>query len=287
MTLGDELRSALNQEADMQITPGPDVERLIIGGRNRRRRRTISRVGGTLAVLLLGGGVYVVALGDHDARGSTGIAHQQTATPAPSEDAAPPVLAGNAGRQDLEPGTYRVMVGSDGQGEPLEADLTLEGDGWWSGNFPVLDDGAAYGGFGVYRPYALSAGSGCVGGSVNGDVADSAQALARQLAELPRSTVLQPVTPSEMLGRSALHLQVRVPQDCTEGEAYYLIAETARGSRGVTYGFAPAPVVVDFWVMQVDGVPVIVDRWHDEGAAAGLVDRISSASESITFVSRS
>jgi hypothetical protein len=68
MTLGDELRSALNQEADMQVTPGPDVQRLIVGGRTRRRRRTITRVGGAaLAVALLGGGVYAVTQGDRTA----------------------------------------------------------------------------------------------------------------------------------------------------------------------------------------------------------------------------
>ena len=32
MNLGDELRATLNQEADMQMTTGPDVNRLIIGG---------------------------------------------------------------------------------------------------------------------------------------------------------------------------------------------------------------------------------------------------------------
>ncbi len=286
MTLGDELRSALNQEADMQVTPGPDVQRLIVGGRTRRRRRTITRVGGAaLAVALIGGGVYAVTQGDRTAKGSTGIAHEQTATPVPSVDQAPPALAGNMGSEDLEPGPYRLLVGSDAQGEPLEADVTLAGDGWWSGNFPVLVDGEAFGGLGVYRPYALSAGSGCVGGPVNGAVAGSSQGLARQLAELPRSTVLQAVAPSQVLGRSALHLRLRVPRDCTEGEAHYLIAETARGSRGVTYGLVPAPVVIDFWVVDIGGAQVVIDRWHDQGASATLVDRIALASESITFAS--
>ena len=43
MNLGDELRAALNQEADMQPTTAPDVDRLIIGGRGRRRQRNLTR----------------------------------------------------------------------------------------------------------------------------------------------------------------------------------------------------------------------------------------------------
>ena len=45
MNLGDELRAVLNQEADMQVTQGPDVDRLIMGGRARRRRRNLTRAG--------------------------------------------------------------------------------------------------------------------------------------------------------------------------------------------------------------------------------------------------
>jgi hypothetical protein len=287
MTLDDELRVALNQEADMQVTTGPDVDRLIVGGRARRRRRHLTRAGGSvLAVALVAGGAYGVTQIDRSDAGSTGVAERETVTPEPSGAAAPPVLAVDPGPKDLEPGTYRIMVGTDATGAPIEADLTVEGPGWMSGNFPVLQEDETSGGFGVYRPYALGDGSGCVDGALNADVDGSPQALARQLADLPRSTVVQPVTPTEALGRYALHLRLRIPQNCTHGDAYYRVAETARGSRGITYSDEPPAAVIDFWVLDLDGVPVVVDTWHDEGASADLVDRIAQASESITFVPR-
>ena len=60
MNLGEQLRAALNQEADMQPTP-PDIDGLITGGRDRRRRRNMLWAGGAaLAVVLVGGGAYAV-----------------------------------------------------------------------------------------------------------------------------------------------------------------------------------------------------------------------------------
>ena len=43
MNLGDELRAALNQEADMQPTTRPDVDRLIVGGRGTPSPRNLTR----------------------------------------------------------------------------------------------------------------------------------------------------------------------------------------------------------------------------------------------------
>ena len=45
MTLDEQLRAALSQEADMQTVPRPDVDELISGGRVRRRRRNQGRIG--------------------------------------------------------------------------------------------------------------------------------------------------------------------------------------------------------------------------------------------------
>ena len=92
MTLGDELRAVLNLEAEMQITQGPNVDRLIMGGRVRRRRRNLTRAGGAaLAVVLVGGGAYAVTQEPRDP-GSRGIANQSSSTSEPSGLAALPVL---------------------------------------------------------------------------------------------------------------------------------------------------------------------------------------------------
>ena len=41
---------------------------------------------------------------------------------------------------------------------------------------------------------------------------------------------------------------------------------------------------MDFWVLDLDGVPVVVDAWHQSDASADLVDQVDQARESITFV---
>jgi hypothetical protein len=286
MTLGDELKAALSQEADMQYATPPDVDRLIIGGRTRKRRRNVTRAGSAaLAIVLLGGGAYgFTQLGSEDS-GTTGIVDQPTPTADPSGPAVPPILAGDPGQGDLEAGTYRVLVASDAD-QPLEADLTVTGPGWSSGNFPLAHDARSFGGFGVYQPFALATASGCSDDVVTTDLAESPLSLARQLAELPGSTVVQPVASSEVLGRYAVHVRLRIPQTCPVPQ-YYRPAETPRGGRGVTFdrpdGTLP-PVVMDFWVLELDGVSVVVDSWHQVGASAELLERIDQARQSITFV---
>ncbi len=44
------------------------------------------------------------------------------------------------------------------------------------------------------------------------------------------------------------------------------------------------PVVMDFWVMELEGRAMVVDTWHQQGASADLVRRIAEARDSVTFV---
>lgn len=274
MNLDDQLRAALSQEADMQQATRPDVDRLISGGRGRRRRRNLGRAAGAaLALVLIGGGAYAVLQIDR------GDENSIVDTPK-----SPPELPEDAGSSTLEPGTYRILVGSGADGAAIEADLTFAGPAWKAGNFPMLNEGLN-GGFGVYRPDALAGGSGCTGDDSVIEPATTPESLAQQLAALPGSTVVQPVSSTEMLGRDALHLRVRIPQDCPMNEGYR-VAETPRGSRGISYAYAsPQPdVVVDFWVMEEAGVPVVLDSWHEAGASKVLLDEVAEATYATRFV---
>jgi len=275
MNLDEQLRAALDQEADMQRAPAPDVDRLISGGRVRRRRRSLAQVGVAAAVgaVLVGVGVYgVTQLDSGDAA--------EPAQPAPTTTTPQAYISG----EDIHPGTYRMLVGVDDVGVAIETDLTFYSDDWGSGsNFPVLSDGTTFGGVAVYRPTALAAGTGCLSDEPNSDLPGSPQALAQQLAQLPRSTVVEPPTPVQAFGRDAVHLQVRIDNDCGADEGYRL-AETVRGSHGISFGVSPAMVVVDFWVVEVQGVPVVIDTWHDEAASSGLVDEVDKTGESTAFV---
>jgi hypothetical protein len=269
----------------MQQVARPDVDRLIIGGRRRKRRRNVTRAGSAaLVVTLIGGGAYgFTQLVDADP-GTTGIVDQPTPTAGPVSAAAD--LPADPGSDTLEPGTYRVLVGTDGAGARIQADLTFEDPNWVAGDSPVLEDDGAFGGLAVYRPVALAAGSGCSDDLVTTNLGESSFSLAQKLAELPGSTVVQPVAPSEVLGQYAVHLRVRIPQSCPVPQ-YYRPAVTPRGDRGITYDRPDQtlpPVVMDFWVLELDGVSVVVDSWHQVGASAELVDEIDRARESITFV---
>ena len=126
-------------------------------------------------------------------------------------------------------------MGADAAGAPIAADLTFEGPGWDAGNFPVLQGRRE-----LRRvrpstsPISLAAASGCDDDLANSNLEGSPHSLAQQLAALPGSTVVQPVEPTELLGRHALHVQVRIRQTCPAPQ-YYRVAETPRGGRGITY----------------------------------------------------
>ncbi len=108
--------------------------------------------------------------------------------------------------------------------------------------------------------------------------------VAEQLAGLPRSTVLLEPARTKLFDRPATHLRLRIDVACP---GYYRVAHSAVGERGIAYfmgGALPVDVVIDFWVLDVGGVPLVVDQWHDVDAPSGLVDQAREARESITFV---
>jgi len=182
-----------------------------------------------------------------------------------------------------------MLVGVDETDAAVDADLSFEDvsaaipDMWESGNFPVVSDvTGSYGGVAVYQPVALAAGTGCLGHRPNTQVGQTPQKLARQLARLPRSTVVQAPTPVHAFGRDAVHLRLRIDQHC--GEGVYRVAQTQYGGHGISYGDIHKDVVMDFWVEDVRKVPLVVETWHQEGASSQMVDDIARTRDSITFV---
>ena len=174
-----------------------------------------------------------------------------------------------------------MLVGVDATGASIHADITFDAEGWQDDDYPVLWD-EGYGAVAVYRPLALAAGTGCLTDKPNTNVAKTPRKLAQQLARLPRSTVVQPPTPVQAFGRPAIHLRLRINQDC--GAGVYRVAETIRGGHGITYGDPPKTVVIDFWVVDVGGVPVVVDVWHEVDASSQLLGQLARVRNSITFL---
>lgn len=290
MSLDDQLRSALIEEADMRSTPLPDIERMISGGRARRRRRNLTRLGAaTAAVVLVGGGAYGgTQIGSADPRTDPDIAEQPsdpaTGTPRPYRDT-DSVLP--------ESGTYRKLVGIDeDSGAPIEADLTFRSPEWYSGTQPVLSesDESSSVGLGVLEARTLAGGpTGCTVSAWEPEhmrvAAQTAEAVARQLTRLPRSTVTRPPTPTEAFGYEAVRLGLRVDGDC--GSEIYLLAEGEAEAGGAMFGISYSTVqkvLMDVLVVDVGGSPIIVALWQHPDASHDLVEEATRVRDSISFV---
>jgi hypothetical protein len=285
MNLEQELRAVLSQEAEMRTTPTPDIERMVTGGQGRLRRRNTIRIGlAAAAVLLLGGGLYGVAqIGDGDS--DAGVA----AVPSESADATNlPSWPDNDAPVDA--GSYQTHVGVAADGTRIDADLTIGGSGWTGSNFPVAYDGQHFAGIGAYQ--AESVAGGCKMAAGLEPAATEPQQLAQQLTGMPRSEVVQQPTPTTASGYDAVHLQLRVDALCGDDNAYYQVAKgvAAAGGRerGISYfenrEAVSGIVIIDFWVVDVDGTTVVVDMFRSDGAPKTLVDQATAARESITLV---
>jgi hypothetical protein len=264
------LASALQAEADRTTLhlDTADAANLLEAGLDRidrdRRHRTWAAVLAAAAAVLVAGAVYMNT--------DSPISIQPAGTPSTTS------TSPSAGTPN-----YQMPV-SYAKGVLLQAgvtlDLTLDG-AWRIDNYPWLHDAGKYGGLAVYRPSALAAGTGCLTDRPNTNVGRTPQLLAQQLARLPRSTLLQPPTPTQKLGRQAIHLQLRINPNC--GTGVYRVAQTLLGGHGISYGRASAHVVIDFWVENVRGVPLVIETWHQDGASSHMVNEIARAVNTLTF----
>jgi len=257
----------------MLTAPAPDVDRLIIGGKVRQRRRTWARVGVAAAVaLLVAGGAYGLTR-----VGSGGTAVGPAGSPSPTST---PQTYRDTGTT-IQPGTYRMLVDENDAGAALYANITFDNTAWQSAgaNDPVLLKANSNGGVAVYSPLGLAAGTGCRSDNkLNTNLGDTPQSLAQQLAQLPQSTVLQSPTPVQAFGRDAVHLRLRINDNCSD---WYRVAETILGAHGITYDPVRA-VVIDFWVVD-EGGPVVIETWYEVHSPSKLVDQIARTRDSITL----
>lgn len=276
MTLDEELRATLGLEAGTRTVPQPDVTGMIHRGRARRRRRTLRRATLAFAATVVAGAVTIgVVTADPRTAGEV-VSPSRPTPPAFSSD----------GRRTMEPGTHRMFVGHDAAGATIAVDVTVGGPHWKRSDFPLVSEQHAttYAGVGVYQPWALASGDGCEAGPTVGPLARTPAGLAAQLVELPRSTVLRGPERARVAGRTAVHLRLRIAVDCP---TYYRVAHAASGPRGITYtpvGLPVPDVVIDFWVLDVDGAVIIIDEWHNTDAPAGVTRQARDARRSITFV---
>lgn len=286
MNLDEQLRAALNLEAEMRTAPPLDTDGLISGGQSRRRRRNaLVAAGSVLGVVLIGGGIYgaVQLGGDPEAARPPEVATQ------PSEDAGPPRYS----EQDeaLEPGTYRKRVGNHDDGTAIDVDLTVDGPDWTSGTDPVVKLGRSetdWGGIAVYQPSAFAGADGCGDWSGSSRTAGATtDQIAQQIASLPLATVLQAPSTTEALGHEAVHVRVRV-DDSTCPSVYNWAEDSLGGGHGLSYYHdferESRQAVVDATVVDVDGTPIVVALFHHSDAAPEVIAQVTSARDSISLV---
>jgi hypothetical protein len=272
MSLDKQLREVLSEEGDSRTPPLPDLERLISGGRTRKRRRSMTRAATALAALaVIGGTAY--GLVQADLRGSAGD----------PDTAGQPSVTEDTGRAPVEPGTHTYAAGLTIAGEPITFDVTLGGTGWVRSDLPVLVDGSHAAGTGAYRPERVASEGPCSDDWQGRSASQTLRGLARQLTRLPAGTVLEPPTPARVRGHDALHLSMRIGTPCPASD-YYVVSHSEFVERGISYTVLHADVSIEFWVVDLDGTPVVVDLWHDVDAPQELVDQAGNARESITFL---
>jgi hypothetical protein len=236
--------------------------------RNRHRRTPVAAA--VAAAVVLAGGIYGVVKATSD---STNQPADQPSTTTPQ-----PYRSDGFNKT---PGRYRMLVGVDDTGAPINADVTFY-DTWMDGDFPMYQPGAKgspVGGIAIYQPIALAAGTGCLSDLPDTNVAETPAQLAQQLARLPQSTLVQSPATSQASGRTVVHLSVRVNQQ----RCYiYRVAETLHGNHGISFG--PDPVLLNFWVQSLGGIPVVIETWWEDNAPRQLRDQIALTEKSITFV---
>ena len=216
MSLDEELRTTLGLEAGARSVPPPDVLGLIRGGRIRRRRRTVARLGAVAVAALLVGAIGLGVATEPPRGSGAGL-------PARPDRRNRGIPRSISDRVVLPPDTYRAYVGRQ-RGRwrdhrrlhPRRA--VLAGRRLRDPDRPVRRTA----GFGVYQPDVLAAsGTGCADDPMAPAPGTSPQALARRLARLPAQHRPPGAHRTEAFGFPAEHLRLQIDVDCP---TYYLVA---------------------------------------------------------------
>ena len=199
------------------------------------------------------------------------------------------------GRGCLDPGTYRVWLGTGDDGDTLSAELRVPWRDWSSDGFGhrIWKEGA--GGsvmLNVYEPSALAGSQPCtqtVGLAPDATVDD----VVGRLSGLPQFTVVDGPTAVPAFGRETVHLQIRADSlRCEPPADQYNLAEIYAGDGGDDYvdgGDSDIdlghPVVVDLWVFDLEGQNIVVEARHEGDPTAATTRQLESVLQSLQFVS--
>jgi hypothetical protein len=103
---------------------------------------------------------------------------------------------------------------------------------------------------------------------------------ARQIAQVPGVVMEQQARLTRVLGHPAAHVRVSVPRLCPGFDAILVWGQAAAIDSG-TVDFPGQ--VLDVWVVDVDGILVVVHTEASPGLPASVVDETRALFESLTL----
>ncbi len=304
MNLDEELRTTLASEAERREPPYVDAHGLLARGQVRRRRRTTLQAGAAAAVLaVIGMGAFGFTRADR-----TSILPARPSTPTTT---APAPIVQTLGEWDclegrcLEAGTYRVGLGIGDDGKSLSGELHVPWSDWASNGFlhrVWKESGAGSVVLNVYEPKALAGTQPCdAEKTVDLGPGATANDVAGRLSDLPQFTVVEGPRVVPAFGRETIHLRIQADRLRCEppvrGGQYQLAAIHGGDGLGRYADFIPKVpqgdstitpgrrVVIDLWVVDLDGQNIVVEARQEGSPTATTVKQLDEVRQSVRFVS--
>ena len=235
------LTTPLERRTEMQIDDRPGTE--VQADRNRRRGPLVGIA--VAALILVAGAVFLLT------RNETPVAE-----PAPNAT----LLTREMELQPIDPGAYFVDTDGDPATTP-RGTFVIEGAGWTGlapGAFYAVTEDEA--GLMVAEVDKVGAPA-CGSGAELQPAGTSAEDLANQFAAAGFS-IQEAVSPVTAFGHSGYHLVVEVPPGCDSDAHWVWMGPTF----GRYYHQSPGQVV-EYWFLDVEGTPVMVEAsWMAEFA---------------------
>jgi hypothetical protein len=281
MMLDEDLRLALRREAERQVSIPRDVEGIVARGRRRRQRRTALQSGLAAAAVV----AAVMAMGALDPDTQRRTSPVPAATPSSSVMALP-ISVCDRDRACLPLGTYGISLARTGTGRSLTARLDVDAPAW-HGHLDLhrvwlpSERGTVM--LNVYKPRGLVGQVPCDDPDVVAPDVTKADVL-RRMSTLPLFTVTQAPREVAAFGVDATHLRVSAEElrcPSRPGEQYNLADIDPGGDSDITPG---QRVILDLWVLDVDGQAIIVEARQEGAPTQDQLDELSAVLDTLRIV---